>query len=617
MKKICLNLLLFFTCSTFVSISQENESYDPFKIYTSDINQSIENNQYAEWNISGLVSGLSQKKIYKTELNDTLLYVASGPEWLNGFNSRFSAKNLIIIPSKSKKIKIKLEYAYCKVVDFDSESDFEFESKSKLSLKLRFRKKIESLKEVKFPLPASYEMTEDSRLSVLEANTPPSIVEFELIIPDFTDNVLIEIDSFDSKEHAFPSVALRQCEILIDGKRINEYVYDQTLPFTEDEIREIEKKSTDRFSVPKNINLIGIGESIHGCKEFHDENFKIIKNLILDENVRYFGFEVGMVDGYKINRYIQGEMQEDDIEEILLQMGGTFNNENNIELFRFMRDFNEKNMNNPVCVMGFDIHNFIEVKKEEEIFSQLLEFFLENQFIRQSLILFAESKKNKNTETVLPEIRNILSSSTEKSLTNTELYEHYFQSFLSEYMEQRSKKIQPYDLRMKRDSLMAKRVEFFYDLLPQNEKMVICGHLGHLKKSETDNPMRNRRTFSCGYYLSEKYKDSYFVLALYAGTGNIYSSFYKGYSNNLIEQVFPLSPPMGKSVEQLGMQINKPLFYLNDFEKIEDILDKIYYDRSIGNLYDALQFFPINIKEEIDALVFFQNVKEMAKKTAE
>jgi hypothetical protein len=58
-------------------------------------------------------------------------------------------------------------------------------------------------------------------------------------------------------------------------------------------------------------------------------------------------------------------------------------------------------------------------------------------------------------------------------------------------------------------------------------------------------------------------------------------------------------------LEQLGMAMNIPAFYLNNPKEIEP-LEKIRFFRSCGNQYCLFQFQPGNIQEEVDAVWFLR-----------
>jgi hypothetical protein len=531
----------------FVLSARENDCHgnvDPFKMFTPDFNQSIEeNNRYQEWDICGTFPGIFCKKLYKPELNDTLYYVCSGPERANGMAGYFHAQKRIPLPDQSKQMTIRLQYESC------------FYQKIELFVEIVFNNRTSLLQQNRFALPATFQIAAKEDSSV-------TVKEFNLNIPSMANNAILRIKS--EEKEGLLIVALNRCDILIDGNPLDSYTYDQTLPFSQDEVQQIRAHISDTLIIPDNVRLIGIGETVHGCRNFHEQCSNIIKNQIMSGQIRFVGFEANFLDGYHINEYIHGK--RDDIEKILSEAGGTFDNQANAALFRFMRQYNEQH-DYPLTVMGFDIH--------DELLS------------REKLVqldgLFTDKQNNKPS-----------------------LYESYYSVILSGYISRLNYNgVENTEFLRKRDSVMAENIAAFFELLPKNSKMIITGHLGHLSKKQQNEEDYARLTPVTGYYLSEKYKKQYFVLGLHAGTGSFFSRYYNGYDPVAIDKNYPFTAPLGKSLEQLCMEMNISSFYLNKPETIP-LLNKIQYARSCGSRYDLLQFKPKNIQEEIDAIWFIR-----------
>ncbi|MDR2622791.1 MAG: erythromycin esterase family protein [Dysgonamonadaceae bacterium] len=540
---------------------------DPFKVYMPDFDLAVEQNEhYQAWDIHGeFIGGIFRKKIYKSSLNDTLYYVSSGIQPFDGVNVGFCARNLIFLPPQSQQMKICVQYEYSH--DPDDEDKLYFE--------VVFKKSTVVLQKDSVILPSTYRIDREEEITQ-NVNTK----EFILNIPDQADNAVLQIKD---KGLALAMVALRRCDIEIDGKALSTYAYNHSLPFTRQEIKSIQSKMSDSLIIPADTRLLGIGESIGGCKELEQQRTDIIKDLINNQQVQFCGYEIGFLLGYKINEYIHGRLN--DIEEILKEGEASFNNQVNIDLFRFMRYYNEQH-NYPLTVMGFDID--FQLQQPERIWTQLERLFPDNQKISRCLNRFFDmvTAGENLSPNQIDELQKILKESKGDYIDS--LYERYFQQILSDYMNHFGYTgIDRISFKQRRDRIMAENIIFYFSNLPENSKMIVAGHLDVLSKKQ--HAKNELNTSSIGYYLSEKFEGQYRVIGLYAGYGSFFD--------------YPISYPIGKSLEQLCLELNKPVFYLNNIQTVP-LLDKTAYSRTIKDQYFLMQFEPSDIRREVDIIWF-------------
>jgi hypothetical protein len=88
--------------------------------------------------------------------------------------------------------------------------------------------------------------------------------------------------------------------------------------------------------------------------------------------------------------------------------------------------------------------------------------------------------------------------------------------------------------------------------------------------------------------------------------GPFLSQTLQGFDTERIVKDFPFSAPIGKSLEQLCEQLKTERFYINDVKNIK-LLDRVLYSRYIGAGYKIMQFEPIDIRKELNALWFERN----------
>jgi hypothetical protein len=582
----------------------EKRTVDPFKVYMPDFNLAIEqNDHYRAWNIQGgLTSRIFRKKIYKSSLKDSLYYVFSGLQPFSGANIGFCAQNLIFLPHQSRQIRICLQYEYSRYPDAENELFFE----------IIFRKSTVVLQKDSIALPFTYRIDKEEEIPQ-QINSK----EFNLDIPAQTDNAVLYIKD---KGSALSIVALGRCDIAIDGKALSTYTYDHSLPFTQREIQSIQSQISDSLMISADTRLIGIGKSILGCKEFEHQQMNIIKNWIINKKVRFLGYEIGFLQGYYINEYIHGRMN--DIEEILKHGETSFYNQINVDLFHFMRSYNEEN-DYPLTVIGFDID--FQLQQPERIWNRLETLFPDNPQINQCLERFFDivTIENSLSQNQVDGLQKILKEVNSNYMGS--LYERYFQFLLSEYINHfdyiEIDRIMSF--KQRRQQVMAENITVFFNMLPEDLKLIIVGHLDVLSKKQLTKDEQN--TSSTGYYLNEVFKNQYQLIGLYAGYGSFFANRNAGYEDEVMlsenergvfyfsqnpvdnnetdKRTYLVSYPVGKSIEQLCLELSKPVFYLNHIQNML-LLDKVSCSRTIGDQYFLMQFEPSNIRSEVDIIWF-------------
>lgn len=139
--------------------------------------------------------------------------------------------------------------------------------------------------------------------------------------------------------------------------------------------------------------------------------------------------------------------------------------------------------------------------------------------------------------------------------------------------------------------------------LPDNSKAIAYAHLGHISKQKGERELQGTSTSSMGYYLFQKYGQKYTTVGLFAGSGTTWTGRYYGYDLSDKRRVYPVLSPIGKSVEQLCLLMNKSSFYLNNISEFP-LLDRIDSERSMGQYWQPMQFEPVDLRKELDAIWF-------------
>lgn len=537
---------------------------DPFRTYTSDIYTTInENDIYQEVRFNGFFANVKPDSMYYENVDDPVVFVQSG---FNGLNSLLQIQRRIILPTGGKRLDIDILAEYFSYEGKDTAG--EDISGENMTMEVLFLKGNTIVGKHTEIIPPTMQLEKSSQ-SYVNGNTLPER-SYRFRIPRGTDNLRATLYTYDkqvidslcagdkiSNSDLFSATGLvalylNKFGFKVDGKPLETYVYDHSIPFEEKEITTLSSQISDQLELDDSIRIIGIGESIHGSGTFYRQTKKIVKELV-DRGFTTIGLELPITDGMLLNDYVHGT--GDNIDTLLHNREVSFYaNTEMKEMFDFLRLYNRDN-HTTISVFGFDVPRKDEVNKLKRL---------------------VEKEKN--------DAGGIFGS----------YLQDYYQEYANYYSEQ-----PPFFktlLSRQRNKIMNRNICYVDSLFSSGQKMILIAHLGHLYKRGAPDPL------PAGHYLSEKYGREYGVIGLFAGDGDFFSGNHEGFSNEKIIKEFPLSKPMGKSLEQLGNALGKESFYLNNASNIE-LLDKVLYTRYLGAGYSPMQFEPAEIRKEMDYMV--------------
>lgn len=577
----CAILFISISLSACCVISQnanEKSPVDPYKLYTSGFNAAREHNDiYQDWGIFNPPFGVHKYARYNQKLKDSLYYVRSGTKKMEIALS-FLAQYGTPLPEQCKKMKINLKYEYQTFKD------------SVFLMHILFNNKTTLLHSINITLEPTF--------SFKDTILPFSNKEIEVDIPYGANNCIIQLKT------AIGVVALGSCDITIDGKKIEKYIYDQTPPFSSLELQKIKKELSDSLEINNQSQILGIGESLHGSLEFTEQASNIVKEKITNGGYNALYLEVPPLLGYHINQFVQGQ---DTILECVLEKLTTRNNSYFLDLLNFTKAYNQKSKEK-VIIAGYD--NVLNRNSLDSLFNDVASIYPKSEEIKSCINLLTELAKQDSRKIVKgiwgndrEKIITLLGQAIEKSRENHSFYECYIYSHLLGWARNSESISKVNEVGYIRDSLMANNVFFLYEHLSGNSKTMVLGHLGHIAKNKQKEELKGRFTSSMGYYLSQKYGEKYTVLGLYAGSGSFWASRYDGYNLKAKKGIYPVSYPIGKSIEQLCLLMNKSSFYINNIKEIP-LLDRIVYERAQGVFWQPMQFEPVDLRKEMDAIWF-------------
>jgi len=555
-------LFSFYCCNTRTeynhdcTINDSTITSDPFRSFTPDIYTSInQNNKYQEVFFYGVLKGVNIDKRYYEDIKDSMIFVSSG---FHGANFLLHIPRRICLPENGNKLEIEIVYEYAPYPNITN-----------LFLETVFYNKNTVEKEYIERISPTMKIGDKSKKKNI------TTAKYKYQIPDRANNVLAILYTYDKNaverlyvkdsiyttETGVAYLALKKFGFKVNGKPLEEYAYDHKIPFTKQEVDNIRSNVDDSLKINDNARIVGLGESIHGNSAFYKETNELIKQLIA-EGFTLIGLETPITDGIRLNDYITGR-NNDNIDSILSKNNtlNFYNNSVTKELFDYLKTYN-KSHNNRISVFGFDVP-LMDYKDSLKVYSAI-DFKINNA-----------------------------------NIYNANIYNKYLKNFYNKFGSYYNKGLSYELLQRHRDRIMSENIFYMDSIFSEKNKMVLVAHLGHLSKREFPE-------HSTGFFLSERYRERYNVIGLFTGKGSFLSQHFEGFNKERIIRQYPLSSPIGKSLEQLCNTFDKNLFYINDVKKIE-LLDKILYSFDIGSGYKVMQFEPIDIRKELDNICFIKD----------
>lgn len=301
--------------------------------------------------------------------------------------------------------------------------------------------------------------------------------------------------------------------------------------------------------------IIGLGESTHGTREFTLLRAEIVKNLIRNHNFKLFVLEAEFLICLEINDYVLSG--KGDPESSLKDLTWPWIHKDFLELIRWIRKYNIDNPLEQVRFLGMD--------------SQFSKVYATEDSIQKNYPVLAHSifeiiTNDKKPEQKIAGLRK-LSSGISNQSSSIDLRLHY-------YILCRINRIanSQYKDKNARDQNMAELVKLIHR--KYEEKIIIWSHNGHIWKKR---PTMFDRTPS-GYYWDQYYKDKYAAIGLDFKSGSFTAvSYDKG--NKYERKAFQFKPI--RNVLSMNVDFRgKELIILD----CSDLKGK-HYINSIGAVY--------------------------------
>ncbi len=343
------------------------------------------------------------------------------------------------------------------------------------------------------------------------------------------------------------------------------WLYNATQPIrgvdARSPIAEPDDKDLESFKrIAGDAQIIALGEATHGTSEFFRLKHRVLEYAVKEMGVRVFAIEDHQLIAEKVNQYVLSG--NGDLRKSMTGMFGVWDNQEVVNLIKWVRDYNAVHPDDKVEFLGFDMQmagppldslfNFLGAKDTVLLnnVSGLLEG-LKNNWMTMYLVsdsLKQEWKKNATVvfEKVFAQKNKWLSHA--RSLADTVLVEWAVQyaRLIKQFAEEN---INPMGLY--RDKAMADNISWILSQRRPGTRMLIWAHDVHISRGEyPDNSYNYHRGISMGSWLAKKYGGLYKAFGISTYTGG-YRAFpgYTDYSKWITCPAFPA--PVGSLDEAL------------------------------------------------------------------
>jgi len=146
------------------------------------------------------------------------------------------------------------------------------------------------------------------------------------------------------------------------------------------------------------VEVLMLGEASHGTKEFYLEKNKIIQYLVTHEGYMQIGFEHLDTEFVKINDFIQGKAV--DLPTAMKNLRA-YRMQEFLELFQWLKAYNDKNPNHKVKVFGFHQEDFYDPFTRDQLMAD--EVVKVQKATKSKIVLWAHNIHTAKNKT-MPEI---------------------------------------------------------------------------------------------------------------------------------------------------------------------------------------------------------------------
>ncbi|MDR2939518.1 MAG: erythromycin esterase family protein [Clostridiales bacterium] len=280
--------------------------------------------------------------------------------------------------------------------------------------------------------------------------------------------------------------------------------------------------NTAEIKMPQNVKIVGLGESSHGVKEYHQMKLEVFQALVKNNGCRIFIIEGDFGGALKVDAYIHGS--EGTAEEVVSEIGfAIYRTQEMADLVEWMRKYNE------TAPSGKDLHFYgMDMQRydnnKEYLFSVLDKSApdISAKYKAAFAGLTDASLASLSAEALNKAKAGALSLSKDMALAESKIVAQSGQEAFDFALECANTIYECSELigsnnaySTIRDKNMAAKVDWF--LQHSGGMVFINGHNGHIGKTSVSG-------YTClGELLKNKYGENYFAIGTDASSTNFNS----------------------------------------------------------------------------------------------
>lgn len=393
------------------------------------------------------------------------------------------------------------------------------------------------------------------------------------------------------------------------GYKVKERIdKNRIIPVDMDEFSGLDKRLRDK-------RIIGLGESIHGSKEFNRLSFNFILNSVFKGECKLILLELPLYLSVRWELFVQGFLNEKEIDDIKKEVALTSAFQNDDEFVEFLQTLREYNLlhENKVHILGMDVYLLglpIAIKDSAR---DLIAAFINNSNRGEMLpILDFIDDRLRSPHELFDKIMN------NESFLRTEMGDHYFElakSIIYQYnilglgFHSGLHTLSLYDyMWFRRDYHMWLNTQILVNNFSKEGTVtIIKAHNGHLSKSEMGYWMYDEPTL--GYYIDQEYGGKYASIALIAASGKHTAGMDESFQNFEKELQYPLSG----SIERFCSDAALDIFCYS----AKDIPKDIQLIRCVGQGKKKWDFTYDNLTKNNDYIFFLDKISPSREKKEE
>ena len=273
--------------------------------------------------------------------------------------------------------------------------------------------------------------------------------------------------------------------------------------------------------------IVGLGEATHGTREFFQMKHRIFQYLVENHGYDAFVFEMDLAEAMIFDRWIQGEDNSDLTTLMRERMYfWTWRTEEVAQLFRWMKRYNEKQVeNSKIHLLGVDTqtpgYGLDELENLVAEAEPVLADSIRNlNPTYRTLLNFYPNQAQAEADKVnagIAATQELLKREKERLIAGSSAYNYQWMQRLARHMEQvASYQYQLHfqkDYRL-RDQYMAENTDWFFDLLGEETQLALWAHNGHVAKDPTYGNAPSQ-----GGHLFQTHQSDYQVVGFGFSTG--------------------------------------------------------------------------------------------------